>query len=277
MYPTLRVSEYAAQWQHPDGAVTVVTESFAPLAPMSALRSISLETSLSARKSAPVLLSTNALNQHAGVGAVSIDPSGDVLRLRTVIASTSRPRRFQDNALLLLAAGMHAEFAAAGGIRVGARSHLGSASEAQEDGTPWDREEFKSAAAAIKARTRHLTYGRKGLVAAVCFGRTDLGQDPEILIECSRQHPLFGRGLLAVLTILREGSVASRQDDAARLNNLEHLGAREWDVLGAWSAPEHRQSLTFTSFLPNRAALPSLVNRVAIGSVSRSTWASQQL
>lgn len=277
MYPTIQVRPYEAAWSHPDGAMTVVHESILKAAAAQPLRTLSMETTLARAKSTLAARAVANLNQHPGIGVLEFDADDQTVRLRTALRATTQDANTRTDSLILLAASMHAEFARSGGFKVPPYSRDSDLLAHQDDDNPWGLEEFESATAAIKTRCRHTYYNRKGLIAALRFGKEDIGQDPELQIESGRSHPMYGLGLQTSLTLPWNAPGSSRLEMATRLNQLEHSSAHPLNSLGAWSAPDGRPALAYRSFLPSRAAIPWLVTRIALESLLRSVWAFQQL
>lgn len=279
LYPGLRASRYEARWPLPGGGETVLREfavpSLAGSSPARITRSIAVETTLEDKPLLATFAKIEALNQHAGIGAL-VRPADD-RKLRLVTAIVARGLSSATDpaySLAVLATQLHYEFAAGSGFRVPPSANRSAALTAQDCENPWDPDEFEVAAMAIAPRSSSIGGGPKGLAAGIASGLPGNERDPEIVIESRHRHPLLGDGLRTVLILPVKGSLRSRNRLAARLNILEYAGLHDFDFIGAWSARPRESRLRYTSFLPNRAALPGLVRRIATANVSRAAWAS---
>lgn len=279
LYPGFRATRYEARWPLPGGGETVLREFAVPspagIPPARIARSIAVESALDGKPLLAIFANIEALNLHAGVGALVRRAGDRKLRLVTaIVARGSSSATDPAYSLALLATQLHYEFAASSGFRVPSAADRSALLTAQDLENPWDPDEFEAAATAIESRSSSVGSAPKGLMASIATGVPEGQRDSELLIESRRRHPLLGDGLLTVLTVSAEGSLRSRNRLAARLNGLEYAGLNDFDFLGAWSARPQESRIRFTSFLPNRASLPGLVRRVATSNVSRAAWAS---
>ena len=102
--------------------------------------------------------------------------------------------------------------------------------------------------------------------------------DFQLVIQAGIQHRIHGVGLLTTLVVPHHlTGTKKRFNAAARLNQIEFASLKAPDFLGGWSAAQRVDSLTYTSFLPDRALLPGLLARLARGAVVRADIAQDFL
>ena len=283
LYPSLASCPYGLRWQIPGGEtqLTSFTASQAGAHPVRPrVRSIAVETTLDQATSRALQRRIPALNTVAGIAALMASPRRGRLRLSTAINSDQSAASMpMSNALVLLAATMHAEFAdSTKDPSEAPESFAAPELQAVATACPWTHEEFQNAATAIKSKCSSLSLGPRMLSAEKTRDDTNGTTDFQFVIQAGIQHRVHGVGLLSTLVVPHHlKGTRSRFNAAARLNQIEFASLNAPDFLGGWSAAQRVDSLTYTSFLPDRALLPGLVARLARGAVVRARLARVSL
>ena len=279
LYPSLANSPYGLRWQIPGGETQltsfITSQSVAsPFRPR--VRSIAVETTLDQATSRALRRRIPALNTLAGIAALMASPRRGRLRLSTTINGDRSPASLRmSNALVLLAATMHAEFAGYAHGPAGVLATFAAPERlVSRTACHWSPEEFRDAATAIRPSCSSLSLGPCMLSAEKTRDDSNGTTDFQLVIQAGIQHRIHGAGLLTTLVVPHQLKGTRKQFNAAgRLNQHEFASVKAPDFLGAWSAAQRTDSLTYTSFLPDRALLPGLLARLARGAVVRSRLA----